>query len=406
MAFFLRRIRRISPHSPFHPGGWSRSLCQILPVALASFAISGCSAFLGTPPVVTVVTAQDLGAIPTNPDILGRDGGYSALFQGQSVWIYGDTFLAKPNAQNFTLISDSWSYTSDLAAQGGITGFKEQLDSAGAPAMLLPETPVEQAFNAAHNGNNCQQPCGARWALWPASVVVNPATNQALVFYSLVSAQPGAFNFQYVGYSVASWQSLQDQPQRPAINPPVVPAHPDLLFNQNGPAFGSASLISSGVLYVYGCGININGFDKGCRLGKVAPENVLDRSAWSYYAGNGNWSTQIDDAISTFSANSILSVAWNNYLQLYLAVYSEPFSQDVMLRTAPIPEGPWSQPVKAFTAMQPSQGNTYDAHAHSEYDANGGQTIYVSYSRSLPTPFTSEERLVAVQLARVANQKQ
>jgi hypothetical protein len=26
---------------------------------------------------------------------------------------YGDTFLAKPNAGDFTLISDSWSYTSD-----------------------------------------------------------------------------------------------------------------------------------------------------------------------------------------------------------------------------------------------------------------------------------------------------
>ncbi len=352
------------------------------------------------------MSAQDLGAIPTNPDILGRDGGYSALFQGQSVWLYGDTFLAKPNAQNFTLISDSWSSTSDLIAQGGITGFKEPFDSAGAPEMLLPETQAEEAFNAAHNGSNCQQPCGARWALWPASVVVNPANNQALVFYMLVYAQPGAFNFQAAGYSVASWQSLTTQPQRPTISPPVVSAHPDLLFNQNEPAFGSASLISGGVLYVYGCGIATNGFDKGCRLGKVAPQNVLNRSAWSYYAGNGNWSSQISDAISAFNAGSILSVAWNNYLQLYLAVYSEPFSQDVVLRTAPAPEGPWSQPVKAFTAMQPSQGNVYDAHAHSEYDAKGGQTIYVSYSRSLPAPFTSEVRLVSVQLARATNQKQ
>jgi hypothetical protein len=353
-----------------------------------------------------VVSAQDLGTIPTNPDILGRDGGYSTLFQGQSVWVYGDTFLAQPNAQNFTLISDSWSYTSDLTARGGITGFKEQLDAAGAPVMLLPETQAEQAFNSAHNGNNCQQPCGARWALWPASVVVNPANNQALVFYSLISAQPGAFNFQAVGYSVASWQNLSTQPQRPNISPPVVTAHPDLLFNQNEPAFGTASLISGGVLYVYGCGIFTSSFDEGCRLGKVAPENVLSRSAWSYYAGNGNWSSNIGDAISTFSAASIVSVAWNNYLQLYLAVYSEPFSQDVMLRTAPAPEGPWSQPVKAFTAMQPAQGNTYDAHAHSEYDANGGQTIFVSYSPSLPTPFTSEVRLVQVQLARAPTQKQ
>jgi len=49
-------------------------------------------------------------------------------------------------------------------------------------------------------------------------------------------------------------------------------------------------------------------------------------------------------------------------------------------------------------AMQPAgSGNVYDALAHSEYDANGGQTTYVSYSRSTPAPFSSEVRLVSVQ---------
>jgi len=46
------------------------------------------------------------------------------VFQGYSVWLYRDTFLAVPNAKGFTLISDSWSYTKDLNAQNGITGFR------------------------------------------------------------------------------------------------------------------------------------------------------------------------------------------------------------------------------------------------------------------------------------------
>jgi len=233
-----------------------------------------------------------------------------------------------------------------------------------------------------------------------ASIVVDPATGQALVFYELVHAQPGDFNFQGIGSSVATWLSLQRQPTRPTINPPVVAAHPDLLFSENEPAFGSASLIANGMLYVYGCGIPTSGTDKGCRLGKVAPANVLNRSAWSYYAGNGKWSSQIGDAVPAFIGDSILSVAWNNYLQQYFAVFSATFSQNVMMRTAPKPEGPWSLATVAFVAMQPASGNVYDAHAHSEYDTNGGQTIYVTYSRGLPTPFTSEVRLVAVQLAR------
>jgi hypothetical protein len=200
------------------------------------------------------------------------------------VWLYGDTFLAKANAEDQTLISDSWSFTTDLNAQDGINGFQEKLDSSAAPTMILPLTPAEEAFNLAHNGNKCQaQPCGARWALWPSSIVVDPASNSALIFYMLVSAQPGNFNFQTIGTSVATWQHFQQQPQRPTLNPPIVPGHPDLLFTQNEPEFGSASFISNGMLYAYGCS-----YSNGCQLGKVAPSSAQDRNAWTFYAGNGN----------------------------------------------------------------------------------------------------------------------
>jgi hypothetical protein len=372
-------------------------LSQILPVWLLLLGLSGCGLYPspspGPPPALSIAMVRDLGVIPTNPDILGRDGGYSALFQGYSVWLYGDTFIAKPNAEDQTLLSDSWSFTTDLNAQAGITGFQERLDSAGAPTMILPLTPAEEAFNQAHNINNCQaQPCGARWALWPSSIVVNPADNSALIFYMLVSAQPGNFNFQGIGTSVATWQNFQQQPQRPTLNPPIVQGHPDLLFTQNEPGFGSASFISNGTLYAYGCS-----YDSGCQLGKVAPSSAQDRGAWTFYAGNGNWSSQIGDAISVFNDANILSVYWNAFLQRYLAVYSPPFSQNVVMRTSENLEGPWSSEIVAFVAMQPASGNVYDALAHAEYDSNGGQTIYVSYSRSTPAPFSSEVRLVAVE---------
>ena len=383
--------------------GFLWGILLLLPIALG---VSGCglrftssASNSGPPANLTVANVTDLETIPTNPDILGRDGGYSTVFQGYSVWLYGDTFLAVPNAEDFTLISDSWSYTKDLNAQNGISGFQERLDSVGALTMILPETPDEQAYNAAHNSNRCQQqPCGARWALWPGSIVVVPVSGNALIFYSLVSALPGNFNFQAVGNSVATWQSIQDQPQRPTINPPIVADHPDLLFDQNEPNFGSAALIRGGTLYVYGCGTPTNGSDKGCRLGKVDPASVLDRSAWTLYGDNGNWSSQIGDATSVFTGDNILSVAWNNYLQRYVAVYSAPLSQNVMMRTSPNPEGPWSDEITAFTAMQPASGSVHDAHAHPEYDVNGGQTIYVTYSRSTPVPFSSEVRLVSITL--------
>lgn len=366
---------------------------EICLLQLFVWAMGACNSNPGPPAALTVKQATDLGTIQTNPDILGRDGGYSAVFHGYSVWLYGDTFLVNPNANDRGLISDSWSFTTDLNAQDGITGFQERLDSAGAPSMILVETPAEFAFNQAHNGDPCQeQPCGARWALWPMSIVTDPTSNQALVFYMVVYAQPGNFNFQGVGSSVALWQDFTQSPVRPTFNPPIVSDHPDLMFNQNEPGFGSAAFISGGTLYAYGCD-----YSDGCKLGKVAPSSVQTRSAWSFYAGNGNWSSQIGDAISVFADANILSVSWNSFLQQYIAVYSPAFSQNVALRTSPNPEGPWSREVTAFVAMQPASGNVYDAHAHSEYDANDGQTIFVTYSRATGS-FTSEVRLVSIQL--------
>ena len=377
-----------------------RILFNVCVIFLAIVGFGGCIFNSGPPPALVVVKTTDLGTIPTNPDILGRDGAFSALFQGYSVWLYGDTFLAKPSADSRGLISDSWSYTTDLDAEDGITGFHEQLDSAGAPKMVLAETPAEYAFNQAHNGNPCQvQPCGIRWALWPSSVVTDTSRNQALVFYMVVYAQPGAFNFQAAGNSVAEWQDITQLPQRPTFNPPLVTGHPDLMFNQNEPNFGTASLISGGTLYIYGCGTPTNGADKGCRLAKVDPGSAQNRSAWTFYEGNGKWSQRLGDAVSAFQGSSIVSVSWNKFLQQYVAVYSPPFSQNVTMRTSPKPEGPWSREVTAFFAMQPVSGNVYDAHAHSEYDAAGGQTFFVTYTRATGT-FTSEVRLVSVEVQR------
>jgi len=367
-------------------------------IAVFLLALLSCNSNPGPPAAVTVTSVTDLGPIPTNPDILGRDGAFSALFQGYSVWVYGDTFLASPNADGRGLISDTWSFTTDLTAQDGISGFQERLDSAGAPSMVLEETPAEYAFNQAHNGDPCQvAPCGARWALWPSTVVIDPSSGNALVLYGIVYALPGAFNFSGLGSSVAVWQDFSQQPQRPTFNPPIVADHPDLMFTENEPAFGSAAFIDQGTLYIYGCGVPSNSSDKGCRLAKVDPASVLNLSAWTFYAGNGSWSSQVSDAVSVIPDANILSISWNSYLQQYVAVYSQLFSQNVNLRTAPNPEGPWSREVTAFEAIQPTSGNVYDAHAHSEYDVNGGQTIFVSYSRATGE-FTSEVRLVEVQL--------
>jgi uncharacterized protein DUF4185 len=136
----------------------------------------------------------------------------------------------------------------------------------------------------------------------------------------------------------------------------------------------------------------------------VALENVDERSAWTFYAGNGVWSSELGDAVAVFTGNSIASVSWNDYLQQYVAVYNSPLSVNVKMRTAPNPEGPWSREVAAFTALGPVNGGSpvSNAMAHPEYDLNGGQTMFVSYSHATGE-FSSEFHLVAVQIASTGN---
>jgi hypothetical protein len=341
---------------------------------LLLLGVAACNNPAGPPPNLTVAQVTDLGTLPQGANVVGRDGGYSAEFQGQSVWLYSDTFLSKPNALGRTLISDSWAWTTDLHS------FQQQDDATGDPAMFLPETPAETQFNQAHLNTD-----GQRWALWLAAIVADTARDRALIFYSVVHAAPGSFNFYSTGVSVASWAGFGQTPVRP----------PGLLFQQNEPAFGAAALIDSGVLYVYGCGTSSS--SKPCPLGRVDPANVLDRSAWTYWAGNGRWSPNLSDAISVFNGDDILNVSWNAYLGEYVAIYSEPISDEVMIRTAPRPEGPWSGERRIFTARAPAGGGwIYDALAHPEFNTGGGKTMYVSYSRATGT-FSSEVRLVAIE---------
>src|SRR5690348_7222244 len=95
------------------------------------------------------IQSTDLGTLPQTHAILGRDGAYSARFQGYSVWVYGDSFLDRINEAGRTFISNSWSYTVDETAADGIAGFQERLGPASAPTLILQETASEAAFNNA-----------------------------------------------------------------------------------------------------------------------------------------------------------------------------------------------------------------------------------------------------------------
>ena len=352
-------------------------------------------------PVVAIASVRELGPIETSGTILMRDCGYSAQVGGKSVWLFGDTLLDFANEDNTGMLCNSWSSTYDVDAGDGLAGFEERVDDVGAPVPFFPLTEQEQAFNAAHAGTACaEEPCHARWSIWPGTMVVDDLRQLVFAFYHKVYSEVGEFNFRHVGHSIAVWRDLSETAERPVFS--YYDEYPTLFFAEDRDGFGSAAVLVGEDLYVYGCEMLAGDIVKPCRLARVLLADILDREAWAFYAGDGDWSADIGDAAVVFYGNNMMSVFYNEYIGQYMTIYSQPMDTRVVLRTAPSPAGPWSEPLDVFIAEPAvsSKGWIYDALAHPQYAEGGGQTIYITYTRQTG-PAASEMRQIAVVLEKL-----
>jgi hypothetical protein len=350
---------------------------------------------------VVIGTVREIGSVSQNPAILERDCGFSALFQGQSVWLFGDTLLNTPNTENVRMISNSLSCTFDIDAGDGIAGFSEEVDAVGAPATFFPLTEEEQAFNERHAGESCEEePCNARWHIWPGTIIVDDVKGWAYIFYRKVLVGNGFFDFQHMGHSLAVWKDMSEPPERPVFD--HIESLPTQFFGENGePGFGTAAVVVDREVFVYGCELGEDKLTKPCHVARVPLADILDRNAWSFYSGGGKWSSESLQSQVIFSGNDMMSVFFNPYLNRFVAIYSEHLGATAMLRTAVHPEGPWSAPIALFSVDAPENPNgwVYDFLAHPEFSQDNGRIIYITYSKKIDGTY-SELRLLAVELER------
>jgi hypothetical protein len=347
------------------------------------------------PALVEVSSTRDLGPLEQSSAIRGRDGGYSVLVQGRSAWLYGDTVLAFAAEDGSTWRDNTWSWTLDLDARDGVSGFSEPLDAAGAPRELFPETAEEAVYNAAHSkaitGGACALPCGAREVLWPKAAVAAPG--QALVFYMKIHGEPGAWNFVSRGVGIATWSELEKGPTR--STPSVIDGEPTLLFGPDEPGFGDAAALGPDG-YVYAWGRDDDTGAKEEILGRAKPDEVNVRSAWRFWTGGG-WSERLTEANPVFDGASQMGIFRDESLDTWLALYLDEPSNRIVLRTAPAPEGPWSRELEVALALEPPDGWPYCGLVHPEYAHDG--TELLTYYRSNGDG-TGEIRAVEISLGR------
>jgi hypothetical protein len=304
--------------------------------------------------------------------------------------------LSAADEEGSTWHHNSFSITDDLVASDGIDPFTERTDAVAAPRYFLAPTEDEAIFNGEHAGDDCQvEPCGARLAVWPGTMVFDSERDRALIFYGLIHAEPGDFNFRGVGQSIALWERFEEAPTRPEVSPAA--EHPTLLFAEGEPPWGTAAVIEGEDLFVFACDSDEDGFSPPCRLARVATADVLDRSAWSYWDGS-DWSEEMDDATVLFGGAPSVTISSNAYLGAWTALYATPLSNEVVMRTAPELTGPWSEPGLMFVAEREEEG-AYDGNAHPELEEEEGRVLYVTFSRPNGDGwFGSDFALVRVEL--------
>jgi hypothetical protein len=320
-------------------------------------------------------TSTEVGVLPQSSTIQGRDGAASGVAWGHSVWTFGDTILNLNDDEGTNWHNNSYSITDDMNAADGIGPFTERLDSAGAPRYFLAPTPDEDAFNTAHRGDPCMTaPCGARWAVWPGEPLWDAARQRAIIFYRLIYAEPGDFNFHGVGQSLAIWDDFSSDATRPELT--AGGDHPTLMWAQDEPGWGTAAVIDGAALYAFACDTG-NTFSPPCYLAQVPLETVLDRSTWQFWNGH-DWTPSMEQRQSVFVGASSVTIAKNAHLGKWTALYAQPLSNRVVIRTADVLTGPWSEAKLLFDAKGTT--SAYDATWHPEYD--DGDMLCVSFSRS------------------------
>jgi len=339
-----------------------------------------------TTAAVHIEALTDLGALPRPPGHGGRDVGFSAVLDGRSVWIFGDTFLPRPAADGLDWRSSSWSVLPTPAMDDFPGSVEHALDGDQLARQLLPHTPQELDYNQAHQGHDgcsAEEACGSRRTPWPGAIVAGADGQDAVIFYSNMRTGPGGeWDFDRVSGSVATWTDPEHAASR--VEPP--------LFSEDEPGWGAAGLRVAADMYVYAC--DSDSADKPCLLARVPYAQATERAQYRFWSGQG-WSEDWRSAVPVFTGSSLFSVHFNTYLDSYLAWYMAGLGGAIHLRTAPAPEGPWSKASIMGNGLPAWQNWNYALIAHPEWSREGGRVEILSYTHPAAA-FDDETRLLEV----------
>lgn len=302
----------------------------------------------------------------------GADGAATvSLSPGVTLWLFGDTWVGEVvdgRRSRATMINNSLAVQYGRQPPPARAEFFTTRAGASRPTALL--VPTDRGF------------------YWPLSGV---RTSRGLFLLAShvekCGAANDAFGFRMLGVDLLRVEGPPERPDRWQVRAQQLPwCRPDR--QQSGVFFGVALLRHGPRVYLYGCEEDrtVTPQRKYAVVARVAENQIDQWQAWQFYCG-GQWSSdgRNPDRLFGRAANEF-SVSYQPRLGRFVAVYTPGgLSAQIEIRTALAPEGPWGDPLVAYTCPEMRRDAKvfcYAAKGHPELSAD--DELIVTYATNSP----------------------
>lgn len=322
----------------------------------------------------------------------GDVAGAVDLQDGRMLWLFGDSWIGSVvdgrHAPGSRLVNNSIAVHRWPAKHGpgppdsrSVQFYWGKSDSRGHPTAWI--TPTRGGNDAATEENSRS---AARLWYWPtggAAVVPDAVGRKRLVVFLFRVARrrpkaAGVWNFQNAGCTLATidyWRLTPEEWRPRTLDlPHAVDAETAASDPQRHETYwGMAALRDRSdrgdgqdYLYIYGQR-SVSPTNRQLILARVPTAAVEQFGMWRFYASNGRWSDDpgqaaalADGLVSEFSVEQVAG----DGRVAYVLVQSEPlFGDRILVRTAPRPEGTWSQARAVYRVPDVRRDRSYFTYA-------------------------------------------
>jgi len=258
---------------------------------------------------------------------IGADGAFSIpLSTNRTLWLFSDTWVGEIHGgkrHHPAMINNSIA----LQTRGAVPEFFYPTNQAGRPEAFV-------------------KPADGPGYFWLFHGLRDPSGLYLFLHQVKTVDTKSVFGFRTTGVSIGFVSNPDEAPARWKIEQTKLPFVEFL--EKESISFGSAVMQEGGFIYVYGNSSRGLPSQRGMVVARIPETKLLDFDAWRFFS-DGKWETNFRDATAICpDAPSESSVWYQASLKKYVTVYSQSIFGKIMLRTADLPTGPWSDPQTIF----------------------------------------------------------